>query len=92
MKYEDLDIEKGFVLSGEEAQRYLKWLAGQIWERAVEEHAVDIESAMREWEDVAEMAQKICDENIEWVMFFEQPMSASEIGMAEMIRKESDEK
>lgn len=84
MKYEDLDIEKGFVLSGEEAQGYLKWLAGQIWERAVEEHAVDIESAMREWEDVAEMAQHINDLDIEWVRFFECAMSASGIAYREM--------
>lgn len=84
MRFDELDIEQGFVLSGADAFKYLKWLAGQVWERAVEESAIDIEHAVKEWEDVAEMAQNINDLNMEWVRFYECAMSASGIAFKEM--------
>lgn len=94
LKWEDFDIERGFVLEQEDALKYLKWLAGCLWERATGDATLGeaVDTAKEEWEDLACMAQRIHDEDIEWVYFTECQMSASGINIAEMVRKERDEK
>lgn len=84
------DITEGFVLPQGASLEYLKWVAEQVFEQAMQKGAlgIDAESAGKTFEDLVVLAQTIVDKDWEWVKFYEQPMSASEIGVKEMIEKE----
>lgn len=87
MRFEELDVESGFVLSRAQALAYLKWLSEQVWERVLarpDTYGEDIESGAEEWRDLVAMAQNITDNNGEWYKFGECAMSASGIAFVEM--------
>lgn len=86
-KYDDIDIETGAVLRYDDAIGYLKYCAEQLWERAVGEPTLGeaVDTAKAEWEDLVCMAQVIRDEDWEWVLISEHPMSASGIHIEKMI-------
>lgn len=89
MKWEDFDVERGFVLEQADALKYLKWQADNLWERATGDATLGeaVDTAKEEWEDLVCMAQKIRDDNIEWVKISEHPMSASNLNIKEMIER-----
>ena len=84
------DIEEGFVLPQGASLRYLRWLAEQEFEQAIQKGAygIDSESAGKMFEDLVVMGQTIVDKDWEWVKFEYSPMSASEINVREMVIKE----
>lgn len=85
--FENLDIEQGFVLRYGDAIKYLKWCASQLWERATGDATLGeaVDTAKEEWEDLVCMAQVIRDNDWEWVMISEHPMSASGIHIEKMV-------
>lgn len=85
--FENLDIEQGFVLRYDDAMKYLKWCASQVWERTVADAplATDLECAQAEWADLVAMAQAIKDGDWEWVLLSEHQMSASGIHIEKMV-------
>lgn len=85
MKFEDYDLEQGFVLRWDEALKYLKWLASQKWDYALDKkNSIDTDSFGAEIDDLFCMAQVITDEDWEWVMISEHPMSASGVHIEQM--------
>lgn len=84
--FDSYDLTEGFVLSQGASLRYLRWLAEQEFEQAIQKGAygIDSESAGKFFEDVVVMGQTIVDKDWEWIKFSECPMSASGIMIKEM--------
>lgn len=86
MKFEELELESGFTLNGEDAVVYLDWVAMQHTEQVMAGmEATECMDAI--FEDLYEMKKDIKQKNYYCVRFFECPMSASGINYEPLIPK-----
>ena len=83
----DLDLERGFVLRGDEAVKYLEAVA-KDHTMAVMNGEEDSEGMTEVLDDLAFMKKDITKHDYEYVKFIECPMSASGINVIPMIEKE----
>lgn len=85
-KFEQLEIESGFVLSQVEAINYLDWLARTHADQIMQGDEV-IENITELFNDLKEMKDDILKHNWEWVKFNDCPASASGIDIRNLIQE-----
>jgi len=86
-KFEELEIENGFILEYNEAIDYLDWVAIEH-AKAIMRTDESWECADKIFEDLYEMKKEIIENNYGVVEFYECPMSASNINISHMVREE----
>lgn len=85
-KFEQLEIENGFVLNQVEAINYLDWVARTHADQIMQGDEV-VENVTELFDDLKEMRDEILQRNYDWVEFVECPASASGMCIEHLVRE-----